>query len=512
MAEDGTTFAEAGGVRLCVQTFGDPRDPAILLISGMSASMDWWDEEFCARLAAGVRYVIRYDHRDTGQSACYPPGAPSYTGGELAADAVAVLDALGVDAAHLVGISMGGAIAQRLALERRERVATLTLISTTAIGPTSPDSPELPPPSPELSALPEPAQPDWSDRAAVIDYIVEGDRRLSRGVFDQPHVRELAGRIVDRSRDIQASMTNHAILDDPGTPVSPRIDQISAPALVIHGTADPLFPYPHAQALARTIPGTTLLPLPGIGHQMPPPATWDTVVPAVLRHTSGGWDEQGDRLAARSLAAGDPTGWFDHLYRQGTSGEVPMPWNRAQPHPLLVGWAQPQRIDGHGRRAVVVGCGLGADAEYVAGLGFDTTAFDIAPAAIREACRRHPHTPVHYHTADLLDPPNHWLHAFDLVVEIITVQALPGPPRRQAIVNVGRLVAPGGTLLAIAAAHGEAAEAGSGPPWPLTRGEIDTFATDGLTSASVELISDGDTARWRACFHRAPAAPPLQAR
>jgi hypothetical protein len=199
---------------------------------------------------------------------------------------VTVLDALGVDTAHLVGISMGGAIAQRLALERRGRVATLTLISTTAIGPTSPDSPELPPPSPELSALPEPAQPDWSDRAAVIDYIMEGDRRLSRGVFDEPHVRELAGRIVDRSRDIQASMANHAILDDPGTPVPPRIGQISAPTLVIHGTADPLFPYPHAQALARTIPGATLLPLPGIGHQMPPPATWDTVVPAVLRHTS----------------------------------------------------------------------------------------------------------------------------------------------------------------------------------------------------------------------------------
>ena len=150
------TFAEAGGVRLCVQTFGDPCDPAILLISGMSASIDWWDEDFCARLAAGLRYVIRYDHRDTGQSACYPPGAPSYTGGDLAADAVAVLDALRVDTAHLVGISMGGAIAQRLALERRGRVATLTLISTTAIGPTSPDSPELPPPSPELSALPEP--------------------------------------------------------------------------------------------------------------------------------------------------------------------------------------------------------------------------------------------------------------------------------------------------------------------------------------------------------------------
>lgn len=512
MSEGGTRFADVGGVRLCVQAFGDPRDPAILLISGMSSSMDWWDEEFCTRLAAGLRYVIRYDHRDTGQSACCPPGAPSYTGSDLAADAIGVLDALGVHAAHLAGISMGGAIAQRLAVEQPARVASLTLISTTAIGPVSPDSPELPRPSPELLDSPEPAQPDWSDRAAVIGYIVDRDRQLSRGVFDERHVRERAGRIVDRSRDIRASMTNHALLDDPGTPVPPGIDRISSPALVIHGTADPLFPYPHAQALARTIPGAQLLPLPGIGHQMPPPATWDTVVPALLGHTSGGWDEQGDRLAARSLAAGDPTGWFDHLYRQGASGEVPMPWNRTQPHPLLAGWAQAQRIAGHGRRAVVAGCGLGADAEYVAGLGFGTTAFDIAGTAIREARRRYPHTPVRYQIADLLNPPPQWLRAFDLVVEIITVQALPDPPRRQAIVNVGRLVAPGGTLLAIAAARDETAGEQSGPPWPLTRGEIDAFATDGLTPIDVELITDGDTARWRASFHRQPAPLSPEAR
>lgn len=290
-------FIDAGGVRLCVQAFGHPGDPAILLISGMSSSMDWWDEELCARLAAGSRYVIRYDHRDTGQSACCPPGAPSYTGGDLAADAIAVLDALGVPAAHLVGMSMGGAIAQHLALEQPARAASLTLISTTAIGPVSPDSPKLPPPSSELLGSPEPAQPDWSDRAAVIDYLVDSDRRLSRGVFDEPRVRERAGRIVDRSTDIRASMINHALLEEPGTPVPPRIDRISAPVLVIHGTADPLFPYPHAEALARTIPGARLLPLPGIGHQMPPPATWDTVVPALLRHTSGR-DEQGGQLAA----------------------------------------------------------------------------------------------------------------------------------------------------------------------------------------------------------------------
>jgi pimeloyl-ACP methyl ester carboxylesterase len=288
VGSDGAFLADVNGVRLCVQAFGDPRDPAILLISGMSSSMDWWDEEFCARLAGGPRYVIRYDHRDTGQSACYLPGAPPYTGGDLAADAVGVLDALGVQVAHLAGMSMGGALAQRIALQHRGRVATLTLFSTTAIGPVSQDSPQLPGPAAELLDSPEPARPDWTDRAAVIDYIVAADRRLSRGMFDETRVRERAGRIVDRSKDIQAAMTNHQLLDDPGTPDPPRIERISAPTLVIHGTADPLFPYPHGQALARTIPGATLLPLPGIGHQMPPQATWDTVVPAMLRHTSMG--------------------------------------------------------------------------------------------------------------------------------------------------------------------------------------------------------------------------------
>ena len=497
----GRTFVDVDGARLCVQTFGDPNDPAILLISGMSSSMDWWDEDFCARLAAGLRYVIRYDHRDTGQSSCDPPGAPSYTGGDLAADAVGILDALGLRGAHLVGISMGGGIAQRVALDHPDRVATLTLISTTAIGPVSPDSPSLPPPEPPDS--PEPAEPDWADRAAVVDYIVAGDRWLSRGEFDEPRVRERAARIVDRSTDVRAGLTNHPILHDPSPPEPPRVDRIQAPTLVIHGTADPLFPYPHGEALARTIPGARLVPLPGIGHQMPPPSTWDTVVPALLRHTSGGWDEQGDRLAARSLAAGDPTGWFDSLYGQGARGEVPMPWDRDRPHPLLIDWFRAHPVDGRGRRAMVVGCGLGADAEYVASLGYGTTAFDVAPAAIREARRRHPDTPVHYQTADLLNPPDEWRHAFDLVVEIVTVQALPDPPRGQAIVNVGRLVAPDGVLLAIAAARTDATDPASGPPWPLTRAEIDAFAGDGLTPTALERLTDAaGIARWRASFRR----------
>ncbi|MGH3006417.1 MAG: alpha/beta fold hydrolase [Gaiellaceae bacterium] len=272
----------ANGVELCVQTFGDLASPAILLIGGAASSMDWWEDEFCERLAAGPRFVIRYDLRDTGQSVSYEPGAPQYGGPDLVADAVGVLDALRVARAHVVGISMGGGIAQQLALDHADRVASLTLIST------SPGGPDLPPMSDELRArfeepLPE---PDWSDRQAVVDYIVE-DLRPYAGTlpFDEVEMRALAGRIVDRTVNIASSMTNHWILEG-GEPVRPRLGEIRAPTLVLHGTEDPLLPYGHAEALAAEIPGARLLPLEGMGHEVPPRPVWDQVVTAILDHTA----------------------------------------------------------------------------------------------------------------------------------------------------------------------------------------------------------------------------------
>jgi pimeloyl-ACP methyl ester carboxylesterase len=113
------------GVTLYVDTYGDPSDPTILLIGGAGGSMDWWEPDFCRQLAGGGRCVIRYDMRDTEQSVTYPPGRPGYTGEDLANDAVGVLDALGVRTAHLIGISMGGALAQRIAAEHPERVNAL---------------------------------------------------------------------------------------------------------------------------------------------------------------------------------------------------------------------------------------------------------------------------------------------------------------------------------------------------------------------------------------------------
>lgn len=146
---------------------------------------------------------------------------------------------------------------------------------------------------------------------------------------------------------------------------------------------------------------------------------------------------------------------------------MPVPWVRREPHPLLTQWAQRRHLAGAGKRAFVPGCGLGADAEYLAGFGFATTAFDVSTTAIRLARERQPRSSVEYVTAGLLHPPPHWLRAFDLVTEIITVQALPVAVRQQAIASVARLTAPGGTLLVIAAVHNGTAEPQPGPPWPL---------------------------------------------
>jgi SAM-dependent methyltransferase len=210
-----------------------------------------------------------------------------------------------------------------------------------------------------------------------------------------------------------------------------------------------------------------------------------------------------DRLAAASLAAGDPTGWFEQLYAQAQAGGAEVPWDRPEPSPLLVDWARRARPAGGGRRALVVGCGPGRDAEFVAGLGFATTGFDISETAIRVARERHPGSPVDYRVADLLAPPAAWAGAFDLVVECNDVQALPRSLRDRATAAVSSFVAPGGTLLVVAAAATAWGE--DGPPWPLTREELSAFAGGGLTEVSVEQIRAEDdplVVRWRAVFTR----------
>ena len=212
------------------------------------------------------------------------------------------------------------------------------------------------------------------------------------------------------------------------------------------------------------------------------------------------------RLVARALSAGDPTGWFEPLYAAAEEGAAVVPWDRGAPHWLLTAWAGRRALNGDGRRALVVGCGLGADAEYIAGRGFAVLAFDISASAIRAARRRFPGSAVDYQVADLLAPPAGWREAFDLVVESQTVQALPDPPRRDAIASIGRMVAPGGTLVVIALARADGEEAGPWPPWPITRAEIESFTATGLAPVTIEGVADPGQEppgrRWLAEFRR----------
>jgi pimeloyl-ACP methyl ester carboxylesterase len=273
---------EVNGVELCTDTFGEPDDPPILLVMGMSASMLWWEEEFCERLADGRRLVIRYDHRDTGRSVIYEPGHPGYTANDLVADAVGVLDGYRVPAAHIVGVSMGGALAQLLALNFPARVLSLVLVSTS---PAVAGERSLPSAQNRLQRFLATAQVDWSDAASVVEYLVAYWRVLwgQERAFDEAHIRELSQHDVARARDVAAAQ-NHGFLPDEDRRRRPMAS-ITAPTLVIHGTDDPLFPLEHGIALANEIPGAQLLPLEGAGHGIDP-ADWKTVTNAILDHSN----------------------------------------------------------------------------------------------------------------------------------------------------------------------------------------------------------------------------------
>jgi len=273
---------EARGVDLCTEAFGDPEDPPVLLVMGIGGSMLWWEEGFCRMLVEGGRFVIRYDHRDTGRSVTYEPGGPEYTGADLVADAVGVLDAHGIPAAHVVGVSAGGAFTQLLALAFPQRVLSLVLISTS---PATAGERELPPASDRYRRFPASAELDWSDRGSVVDYLVGYTQMLSGGErpFDEAAARELVRRDVERARNIAAA-ENHAALPEGELPQAP-LSSIDVPTLVIHGTADPMFPLEHGQALAEEIPGARLLTLDGAGHGVDR-ADWETIARAIVEHTA----------------------------------------------------------------------------------------------------------------------------------------------------------------------------------------------------------------------------------
>ncbi len=203
-----------------------------------------------------------------------------------------------------------------------------------------------------------------------------------------------------------------------------------------------------------------------------------------------------DRKRARELAAeflrkGDPTGWFEVLYKEGEGGKSVVPWaDRGANSGLIEFWgARPQATDG--KKALVIACGLGDDAEQLADWGFETTAFDISETAIRMAQKRFPKSGVKYRVADLFQPPAEWERKFDFVFEANTVQALPAKIRVQAIHEIAGFVRPGGKLLAIVRGR-EADEPEGALPWPLTRAEMNEFVRAGLTEESFEEYFDNE--------------------
>lgn len=274
---------EANGVELCTEAFGDRADPPILLIMGSGASMLWWEEDLCRALAGGGRFVIRYDHRDTGRSATCPPGRPTYSGTDLSADAAAVLDAYGLAAAHLVGASAGAGCAQVLALEHPGRVLSLVLISTT---PATAGDRGLPPPNEAFGRFVASATVDWADSDSVIEYLTAYQRLLAGEArrFDAAATRELVRADVARTRN-PAALQNHDLALAETEPPREPLSAIVAPTLVIHGSADPMFPIEHGRALAAEIPGARLLALDGAGHGLFRP-DWDAITTAVLEHTA----------------------------------------------------------------------------------------------------------------------------------------------------------------------------------------------------------------------------------
>ena len=185
----------------------------------------------------------------------------------------------------------------------------------------------------------------------------------------------------------------------------------------------------------------------------------------------------------------DAAAWFEGIYRDAQQQTRVPPWSCLRPRPAFLDWAKRVDLQGDSRRALVVGCGLGDDAEELARRGFVVTAFDVAPNAVAWCKDRFPNSPVDYQVADLFAPPVAWLHSYDFVLEIFTVQALPVELRTRTIAAIADLVAPGGELFVFSLGADHPAGR-SGPPWALTKGELQHFEHAGLTVCDFEELRE----------------------
>ena len=283
-------FCDVGrGVTLCYETFGDPANPTALLVMGLGTQMVAWHEDFCLQLADRGLHVVRFDNRDIGRSTHMkgrPPTirqlltrskrAAHYTLRDMADDAAGLLEELELAPAHVIGASMGGMIAQCLAARHPEAVRSLTSIMSNT-GSLRSGQPALRVYSVFLRRAP-------SEREAFIEHMERvfaaiGSRGLPR---DPEDIRAIAAMSYDRDRDPEAAGRQLAAIIAAGDR-TPELRRITAPTLVIHGSADRLVSPSGGRATARAIPGAELLMVPGMGHDLPR-AAWPTLIDAIAGH------------------------------------------------------------------------------------------------------------------------------------------------------------------------------------------------------------------------------------
>ena len=270
---------QANGIQIWYETFGNPSDPTILLIQGAASQALLWTLEFCEGLVAGGRHVVWFDNRDIGLSQWFGDDEP-YTLDDMSDDTAGLLDALGIPRAHLVGASMGGMIGQAVAIRDPERALTLTSIMS------SPglDDASLEGPDPEYMAN---VQEIAAAQADSREERIEQQLRLYRALagpavpYEEEYWKKVHAESVDRSWRPDSHHVE-AIYRSPSRLEALR--DLTVPTLVIHGTADPIVSYSHAVATVEAVPGARLLPLEGVGHEIPR-AFNDQVIGAILEHT-----------------------------------------------------------------------------------------------------------------------------------------------------------------------------------------------------------------------------------
>lgn len=285
--------ASNGDVELEYDAFGTAGDEPLLLIMGLGGQMLLWDETFCKQLAALGHHVIRFDNRDVGLStwfdekgvpdmaAIFAAGArgepvePPYTLDDMADDAMAVLDALGINSAHICGASMGGMIAQAVAIQHPGRVKSLTSIMSTT------GNPNLPPPKPEAMAIL--ASPMPEEREAVIARSVQAERVIGSPDYpmQEEQLEKRAAQLYDRAFHPSGTARQMAAIAAHGNR-RPRLETLDVPALVIHGEADPLIPLESGLDTHEALAGSELMRIPGMGHNLPP-GVWDKVITGISR-------------------------------------------------------------------------------------------------------------------------------------------------------------------------------------------------------------------------------------